>query len=174
MGKLFTLDEGTKQVVQDALDDLITEFGKRCRVVYPPRWAACANCVSDPVGKKSANRWRTGGPLPFPSGSVCPLCNGAGGHHAEELSEEVLLLCAWEPKNFWYPAPGLDVRVPGGALQTKGFLSDMPKITRCDHLVFQLPVEPYAHYRYRLVGEPGDRSNIIQNRYFIANWQRAG
>ena len=51
------------------------------------------NCIFDPVGKKSSNRWRTGGPLFFPNGAICGLCNSAGGAHATENSDTINLIC---------------------------------------------------------------------------------
>lgn len=171
MGKLFTLSAGVKSIISTALDDLITELGKNCLLVYPPRWGPCANCVVDPIGKKSTNRWKTGGPMPFAAGTNCPLCQG-DGKFAQENSEVIQFLCAWEPKQFFYPIPNLDIRVPYGFVQTKGYLKDLPKVQRADHLIFQVAIDGIQRAKYTLFGEPGDRSNIIQGRYFTATWER--
>ena len=64
MGKIFTLSDDIKSVVTDALDDLITELGKDCRLVYPPRFVPCGNCIYDPIAGKSSNHWKSGGPIP--------------------------------------------------------------------------------------------------------------
>lgn len=173
MGKVFTLTDSVKSIITDALDDLITELGKPCRLVYPPRWVSCQNCLPDPIGRKSSNIWKTGGPLPFSNGSICPLCDGVG-RRASEASEVVQMLCAWEPKSFFYPLPGVDLRVPYGIVQTKFYLTDLPKVEQCDHMIFQIAIEGIAKRPYKLLGEPGDRSNIIQGRYATASWERAG
>lgn len=174
MGKLFTLDAATKAVIQDALDDIIAEFGKNCRVVYPARWAACVNCVNDPVGRKSANRWRHGGPLQFPAGTPCPLCSGQGGHQADAPTEDVRLKVEWEPLRFWVPFPGLDLRAPHSVCQTKGFVWDLPRLQKADHLLVQLPVEPYVQTRMRAISSPVLPGNIIQDRYVIMTWEAYG
>lgn len=171
MGVLFTLDTATKAVIQQGLDDLITELGKDCLIVYPPLRVNCVNCVKDPIGNKSSNVWKTGGPLPFPNGGICPMCNGSFTV-AKENSETLHLLCAWEPRNFFYPIRNLDLKVPFGTIQTKGYMSDLPKIKRANYLVFELPIVPIIRQTYVLSGEPGDQSNIIQNRYFVATWER--
>lgn len=174
MGKLFTLDDGTKSTIRDALDDIITEFGKMCRIYYPARWVACTNCLVDPIGRKSRNIWRTGGPMPFAKGTICPMCSSSGGHHAEELSEEIQLKIEWEPKRFWYPVPNVDVRVPYSICQTKGYISDYNKLVQADHLLIQIPIEPHVKTKFRMVGTPISPGNIIQDRYIVATWESRG
>jgi hypothetical protein len=112
--------------------------------------------------------------MEFSSGTICPMCSGKG-KEAQEVSEETTFLCAWEPKHFFVPIPTSKLRVPFGILQTKGFINPwLPKVIKCDHMIFQTPLEPYIRLAYRLVGQPGDGSNIIQNRYFIAVWELKG
>lgn len=173
MGTLFTLDDSTKSIVRDALDDLITEFGKVCRLVYPGKMTACGNCTYDNIGKKSSNHWRSGGPIPFAHGTTCPLCAGVGRHYSE-VTEDITLLCEWDQKKFVSPIPGLDIRSPYSLLQTKGFLSDIPKVMRADHLILQVPIEGLVRKRFRRLGEPGDASNIVQGRYFVCLWEQSG
>jgi hypothetical protein len=170
MGTLFSLG-AVKPTVRQALDDLITELGKACRLVYPPRWVPCGDCIFDAVGNKSSNIWRTGGPVPFGAGTTCPLCNGAG-KSSQEVSEVVTMLCAWDPRDFYVPVPRLDLRVPNGFIQTKGYLTDAPKMSRADHAIFELPLENSLRQTFKLAGEPVDVSNIIQGRYCVATWKR--
>lgn len=170
MGILFSLD-AVKPTIQQALDDLITELGKDCLLVYPPKWVNCSNCLSSSFGNKSSSSWKSGGPLPFPAGTVCPLCNGSN-KVSQEQTESVRMLCAWEPKAFFEPLPQVDVRVPYGVIQTKSYLSDAPKIMRADHAVFQTPTTNILRSTYELAGEPVDVSNIIQGRYCVATWKR--
>ncbi len=171
MGKIFTLTAGIKAVITNALDDLITELGKDCRVVYPTKNVPCGNCVWDSVNQVGGLIWKTGGLIPFPNGTACPNCNGRG-MKAQEYSEVLQFLCAWEPKQFYYPIPNLPIRSPGGFVQIKGYLTDLPKIIKCDHIVFEIAIEGITRQKYKLWGEAGDRSNIIQKRYFTATFER--
>ncbi len=173
MGKIFDIDAATRATITDALDDIISVFGKKCRLVYPARWVACANCLPDPVGKKSSNVWRTGGPVPFSAGSICPQCQGKG-QRAEEVSEEILLKIEWDPKKFWRPISNANVRSPASFCQTKGYVSDYPRLKRAEFLFIQLPIEPYVHVRMSLAGEPISPGNIVQDRYLIADWESKG
>lgn len=174
MAKIFSLDADIKSVIQDALDDLLANesaggLGKTCRLVYPPRYIRCDNCVLSPHSPDGVGRYRHGGPMPFTG--RCPLCNGEG-KKADEQGEDVTLLCNWEPRKFVTPIRNLDLKVPFGFVETKGYMADLPKVLKCDHMVFQVPVTPIIRQKYKLVGDPGDRSNIIQGRYFIALWER--
>jgi hypothetical protein len=168
MGKLFTLDASTKSIIQDALDDLITEFGKDCELVYPARWVPCS-CKADPIGRKPGDYWRTGGPVPI--NSVCPLCDGTN-KRADVKTEVLHLLCQWDTRKFSIPVPTVDVTLPYSRLQTKGYLSDAPKIIMADHLIVQIPVEGIIRKKFRRLSDPGDPSNIIQNRYAITIWEQ--
>lgn len=171
MGKIFTLTNDIKQIAADAIDDLIDQLGKSCTLVYPPVWTVCANCVFDPVGDKSANRWVSGGPIPFQDGAVCPLCSGAG-KRADENTEVITMLIANQPSHFFTKLPG-SLQLPSGSIQTKGYLSDWPKVIRSKEMILQKGVFPTT-LRYVLKGEPIDVGNIIQARYMVCNWLRAG
>lgn len=170
MGKLFSFDADTKSVIQDALDDIVLELGKDCLLVYPPRMLACANCLPG-IGGQPSNRWKHGGPIPFAAGSACPLCGGSG-RRAEEVTDTVHLSCEWNPKEFKYIFPDVEIRDEFSTLWTKGFLSDAPKIVRADHLRMQVPVEGVSVRKMKLQSMPSDRSSIIQDRYFVCYWSQ--
>lgn len=168
MGTIFTLEADTLAIIQAALDDLITELGKECLLVYPPKWVDCPVCAAaHNPGSQSTSRWRTGSPLPFQS--VCPSCNGQG-KHAQEQSETVTMSCQWDPQEFRKLFPQVDVRVPFSTLQTKCYLTDAPKLLRCDHMRLQVPIEGLSLRKYKLASDPSDKSNIVQGRYAIAYW----
>lgn len=171
MGTIFTLDNTIKSTIQDALDDLITELGKTCKLVYPAKMVDCPNCVFDPVAKRSANIYQDGGPHPFSNGQICPYCDGQGKRLVHQ-EDEILLLLNWSPKTFEYPLKNLDVRMPYEVLQTKCYLTDFPKLKRAEYLIAQVPIQGYVEKRFKLMAEPTDVSNIIQNRYIVSVWER--
>ena len=70
----------------EAVDAMISEFGVACTLVYPAKRVACSNCITDTIGRRSGNRYRTGGPIPFARGMVCPYCGGSGN---EEDFDEI-------------------------------------------------------------------------------------
>jgi hypothetical protein len=175
---LFTLDS-IKPIAQDAIDTLILQLGKPCRLIYPPVLKACPQgCPLPAGGKQATDVWRTGGSVRPGNLSVCPLCGGSG-QLATEASEVITLLCNFNPKEWFLnnqigQDTNLAVRVPDGHCLTKGFLTDLPKIQRCTSAVLAMNVEPYIRYNYQLDSEPLDTSNILQGRYFQAMWKRSG
>lgn len=170
MGTIFTLENSVKTIITSALDDLITELGKDCRLVYPSRLSPCDNCVYDPVTLRSTNTYLAGGPIPFQD-TTCPVCNGTS-QKSDSQSEIIKFLCAFDPKAFFIPIPGLNIEKPFSYVQTKGFLVDVPKVKRAEHIVFQVAIEGIISNRYRLFKSPADVSNIIQGRYFVATWEQ--
>lgn len=174
MSSIITLDSDARAVLQQGFDDLITVFGKNCKLVYPPNWEYCSDCIWDQIGQKSSNRWRTGGPLPFSDGQICPMCNGIGRRAVETQTETIKMTCAFLPKDFYFPMNDIDLRVPYGIIQTRFYLTDLPKIERCDHVLFQVDIQGVARRPYKLHQEPSDSFSIIQNRYAVCAWKRSG
>lgn len=169
MARIFELDAETLQIYSDALDDMFDLRAKNCRLIYKPKMENCSNCVADPIGKKSSNRYLHGGPIPFPNGSICPLCNGTS-KKAIAQEENIRLAIEWSPARFVKPLPNLVI--PDGSIQTKGYVSDIPKIKRSIEMVAQTPMEPYIRYKFKLLGEPVDIFNILQNKFFYCLWER--
>lgn len=162
-------------VAQDAIDTIILALGRPCRLIYPPLTKQCPNCNWDTAAKRSSGVYAEGGPMPFNRGQNCPICNTKGVIETEQ-TDTITLLCNFTPKDWnamGLPAE-LQVRVPGAAALTKGFLTDLPKIKRCREAVLATNIEAYTRLRFQLAGDPLDVSNIVQGRYFIALWKRAG
>lgn len=169
MGKLFTLSDDIKKIAQDGIDDLIDQLGKDCRLLYPSVQEDCPNCIYDPIANRSTGRYQTGGPQPFPQGTICPVCRGVG-KLVSDTSEIIRMLCQWNPKNYELLAG--NIQVPNSVVQTKGYLSDMPKVLKARKMVLETSIEGYQRYTFELWGEPIDQGNIIQGRYFVALWRR--
>lgn len=171
MGQIFSLDPAVISTMASAIDDLILYLGKECKVVYPPKIIACVNCLVDPIGKKSKNIYLSGGPVPFPQGSICPVCDGAGGTLASETFDIVQVILHWQPREFG--GVKLDnVRLAKGVIKIKGYLSDLPKFQRCSYMIPHINIDAFLHYRFRLSSEPVSNGNIVQARYFSALFDR--
>lgn len=171
MGTIFTLETTTLSIVQAALDDLITEFGKNCRLVYPPKSIDCTNCDLVIAGAMKVNRWKTGGPMQFPAGAPCPLCGGQGKIQ-QEVSEILQMSCDFEPKGFFRPVDGVNIRIKNATLATKCYLVDAPKLKRCDHMIYQVETEGISRSKFQLASDPVDISSIVKGRYAVAYWEQ--
>ena len=169
---IFTISDEIRQVAMDAFDTLINELSKTCRLYYPPKMQECSNCVVDMIGRKSSNIYLHGGPIPFPFGGMCPMCDGAG-YKAIEVYHDVNFLVNENIKSFYKDGLPSNVNLPNGTIQTKGYITDMPKVKRCSHMIKHLALENYQTMNYTLYGEPLSPGNIIQGRYFVALWLRS-
>jgi hypothetical protein len=128
------------------------------------------NCVYDPIGKKSSNRYLNGGPLPFPNASVCPMCSGSG-KRASEQTEIIQLAIEWNPSQ-WIKLGDQNIRLPDGTILTKGYINLIPKVKKAIEMIAAIDIEGLNQYRYKLYGEPVDRYSIFKYHYFEAYWER--
>ncbi len=171
-----------RKTAQDAIDSLMapTEeggLGKHCSLIFEPRKTRCPNCFWDSQNARSANRPKGGGPQPFPAGGLCPVCNGKGTLDTE-VTEDIVLLLNWNPRT-WAPMPGVspsnaNLELPGGMFQAKGYLSRLPHVLKSRKILVESQAAAYIRYVYVLDGEPIDAGSIIQGRYFLSLWKRAG
>lgn len=153
---------------RNAFDSLIVTFGKTSRLILPPKITYCDNCKIDPIGKKSSNIWINGGPAPFPNGSLCPMCEGKGTI-AQEVYYDVTMLIQEDPTKF---EKIFSVNFPDGAIQTKCFITELPKIQQCQYMIKHLDLINVLPQKYKLFGEPLCPGNIVQSRYIVALWER--
>lgn len=170
MGNLFTLTPDIIQLAKNGIDDLLNQLGKKCLLQYSPKQIFCPNCTYDPVAKKSRNIWISGGPISFPNGTTCPMCEGVG-YKFETATDTITMLCHTD-KRKWVTKLPPNVQISDGAVETKGYLSDLEKVLRAEVMIVQPDLSPYITWKYKLYGEPTNPSNIIQDRYFLAIWER--
>jgi hypothetical protein len=106
------INSTTKSLYKDAIDALITDLGVTCELTFTGSlFESCTNCLYDPIGKKSANRFLAGGPMPFRNGQICPMCGGAGRLQSVD-TEDVQMLVLWNYKD-WIDV-GMDISSPEG------------------------------------------------------------
>lgn len=170
------LDPDTRQVIQDALDSFLAPqadggLGNECLLVYPPKKVPCDNCVFDAVNNRSSNRPASGAPVPFAAGSTCPLCNGRGLKDAE-VTEVMTLKTEWDFKRFVNPPGDLKLRLPNSVVEVKGFMDQLPKLLKAEYLVLSHKRAGVLRQAFTLLGEPGDRSSMVPDRYFVSYWER--
>lgn len=166
---LFSLDADTLSLVKQSFDSLIENFGKECTVVYPGIPTSCNNCVFDSQMQRSANRYRTGGPIPF-SNMMCPQCNGQG-KIVSQTSEIIKMSCEWKPEGFVYNVGGANIRDSASTLRTKCYARYLEKLNRCEYIVYQNGMSGFGEMRFQLNSKPGDSSSIIQGKYVVALWK---
>lgn len=170
MAKIFTITPQIRKIAADAIDDLIDQLGKDCLLQYDALKIDCPNCIYDISTNRSTNKYQIGGPRPFPTGTLCPVCKGVGTLNSTH-TDTVRMLCQWNPRKFNI-LPG-NLEVPNSWVQTKGYMTDLPKIMQSKKMIIELPITPYIRATFNLWGDPIDAGNIIQGRYFIALWKQS-
>lgn len=157
------------QKYRDVVDEFTnTTFGINCRLEYPPKEIACINCIYDVQNKKSTNKYKTGGPIPFSFG-ICPHCNGRG--FKPEIQTDIIKLRVYWDKKSWLKV-GIPLNIPDGMVQAIGFMSDLPKIKKSQKAVLNSDQEGHNSWAYKLSGEPIPHG-FGRDRYVITYWERA-
>lgn len=167
------IDNSFKKVFNDAIfalleDDALTI---QCTLEYGvTKYESCGNCLYDPIGQKSANRYQDGGPAPFPFGTVCPLCNG-NGRRPLTSSENVRLAVIFEPKEFLQlNAP---VNTADGYIQTLAKKTMTPKLQKAKEIIVATDLSGQFSHRYQRVSEPSP-IGLGNNEFVLCTWRRLG
>lgn len=161
---MVDIPDGVFQAYEEFADDFInSNFGVTCELIYPARRIFCANCAFDPIGQKSANRYKSGGPMPFYFGN-CPMCAG-NGYIEDRATDTIKLRVYYSPKDWIKVANSVDTS--NASAQVIGFLSDMPKFERADEILTNKPQENYQEWRFTRLGDAMPHG-FKQRRYFVA------
>ena len=152
----------------EKLNEAVLLFNRTCTLVYPERKDRCGNCITNTIGGRSVNTYRTGGPISFNRGSLCPLCGGKG-YKAVEETKNVELRVYRNRRDFINV--GFNVDIPNNVIQTVGLMSDYDDLTKAKELL--IDVGAYNQGRYKRISEPfvqGFKQNPTQ--YIVLFWER--
>lgn len=160
-----------KSLFTDAISALLYDDActMPCTIYYGiTKYEDCANCIFDPIGQKSSNRFQDGGPLPFPFGSICPMCNG-NGKKGVDSNENINLMVIWDSKEFINVGTVNDA---DGMIQTVTFIENITKLKRAKELVTATEISSYNRYRYERISEPNPCG--FSNEFVECMWRRSG
>lgn len=129
----------------------------------------CPNCVFDVNLKKSANKYKVGGPVPFVVGQLCPYCNGIG-YYGETNTENIYLAIIWDYKK-WINPPPFNTAIPDGMIQTICDKTHLSSIRRCKDLEVIYPSASNKYHKFQLYAEPNP-AGLGDNNYIISLWKK--
>ena len=154
--------------VFDKFNEAILLFNRTVTLVYPEKRERCPNCMTNTIGGRSINTYRSGGAFPFSRGVLCPLCGGKGVKLIE--STEEVQMRVYHNRKDWVKV-GFEVDIPSSSIQTLIYMSDYVKIVRAKELL--VDVGKYNKLRYKRAGEPFTQS-LKQNptQYAVVFWER--
>jgi hypothetical protein len=160
-----------KETHQNAMDALFLNMSLECQITYgSTKWTDCENCIYDPVGKKSSNRYQPGGPVPFTNGQ-CPYCAGLG-RTPDDSTEAVDLVVLWNPKD-WVNVSHNKIAVAEGKVQTISFLPTYAKLKQAKEIIVDVSLNNLNRHVYVRDGEPG-WIGLGESRYVVTMWKEAG
>ena len=166
----FSIPSGVFTTHEWVADAFIDTMGQACTLVYPAKTTECPNCYIDPRTNRSNGRYRAGGPVEFPTNTICPWCSGAGRSTANP-TEDITLRVYWNPKD-WVNI-GVKIDAPDGVAQVIGYMSDLPKVERAGEIILDSGVQSTRKYVCIRKGEAVPWG-FRHNRYFVQFVNRAG
>lgn len=141
-----------KNMISALLED--TALTVPCTLLYGvTKTTQCENCIYDGIGKKSSNRYKDGGPIPFINGQMCPLCQGDGVKQIQTSEDGVYLAVIWNYKDFIH----IDRKVaesPDGFVQTLSLATTTYKIKAAQEIIFNTDLEESVRHKFKRHGEP--------------------
>lgn len=167
---LINFDTELNNMIRDAFDEMLTQFGDQCRLYYAPKFIDCPDCQVDNIGNKPSNRWITGTPVGQPV-QICGFCNSTG-KLAQQVTETITMEIDWSPKVYEFFSK--DIKIPDGLVLSKGRIIDLPKVKTCEYAILDTSIENYQINKFKIYSEPivPDKIEAIRNRYFYVFWQR--
>lgn len=161
-----------KNIFNNNIDILLANTGltTRCQLNFGvSKKNLCPNCVYDSNLKKSANKYKTGGPVEFALGKICPVCNGLGSY-GEVLSEDIYVAVLWNYKD-WINSPP-NIANPEGFIQTICSKNLLSKMRQCKDMTVVVN-ENLANPVFTLHEEP-NFAGLGDNNYIFSMWKKTG
>lgn len=131
------------------------------------KYIDCTNCIADPMGQNNFTVYIDGGPIPFPFGGICPMCNG---QHikAVETSEPLSMMVIWDYKDFINVGT---IDNPNGYIQTLTFDEHTPKLKQANEITVANSVRGYTEHRYQRASEP-EPCGFGNTEFVACLWKR--
>ena len=126
----------------------------------------CPNCIFDVNLKKSSNKYKAGGPVPFIVGRICPYCNGVGYYGIESYGMGYMTVI-WDNKKWINPPP--NIINSNGFIQTicsKDYIGNINKAKDITVMYSETGSNPV----YRLYASPTP-AGLGDNRYLFCMWE---
>jgi len=174
------LDATALKIFTDAIDSLVADDGCTvpCTLAFgDTKCIVCNNCVFNTATQMSGGAYKTGGPIPFKTGGLCPLCNGRGKLTVECTEENIKLLVIWDARKFQGLGRGIvnnrasnSAKKPTVFAQTMSRVEYYPKLNAAKHIILNTDVDTYNHNKYKKITE-GEFCGLSASTYVIFTWQ---
>lgn len=138
-----------KQLHCNAILEMVRGASIQATLTYgTTKSTECPNCIYDALGKKSSNRYKTGGPRLF--SGICPHCNGLG-ILAEDTTSSVSLVPIYSQKNW---CNKITVNTPKNTIATFSLPDTYNDLKRAKELILSDVMDDNIRLRYMRYSEP--------------------
>lgn len=161
-----------QELYNNQMDMMLSPEGLTTKIIYnfgTNKKRLCPNCIYDPNLKKSSNKYKSGGPIQFDIGRMCPYCNGIG-YDLETSSSESYIAIIWDYNKWINPPP--DIAQPDGMIQTISNKTSLWDIRQCSDMEVIYPGTNNKTQKFVLYGEPNP-AGLGDNNYIISIWKKA-
>ena len=149
-----------------ALNTMISQWGKNCVLEFPRTRTECPNCELNTFDGTSNGVYQTGGPSPFPFGTICPVCFGEG--YIESANSTTIRARIIDEPAKWIGK--LPADTPDGLIQLVCSLEHYSAI-RSSHRM-KIDEGGYRDRYYKLFGDPSDPCGPLAGQWIISFWER--
>jgi hypothetical protein len=140
-----------------------------CKLIYEGSvFNECVNCIVDPISHKSANLYKSGGPLIFADGQICPYCRGLGGIYQESFDVSNFLVIF--DYKYWINFNS-KIHSPEGLVQTISKFEDYQKIKSCNKIIIDTSIQNYTESYFQRNSEP-EPCGLGDNAYIFTLWKK--
>jgi len=153
-----------KTSFNNAIDALLenTACTVACTLVYGgQKFENCTNCTG--------GIYVPGGPIPFPNGKICPLCQGTSRREVE-ITETVYLMPIFDNKKWRTSAIKVSTKYPYEVCETMSHLTLMPKLKAAKHIIIDSTNAGYNRNVFKRVGNP-EPCGFGDMRYILTAWE---
>jgi hypothetical protein len=160
-----------RSVYNAQIDSMLANNGlsSECRLNFGvTKRDLCPNCIYDVNLKKSASKYKNGGPTPFTLGMLCPYCNGVG-YFGSESFQTIYMMIIWDYKE-WITTPD-NIQNPEGFVQAIGSKSDLVVIRQCKDMGIIYPSNNNYLPKFQLFAEPTP-CGLGDNNYIVSMWKK--
>jgi len=158
-----------KQLYNSMVDIMLADTGltTQCSLVYDTtKLQQCPNCIYDSISKKSANKYKSGGPISFVNGQTCPYCLGKGITSSSMETETIYIALLYDSKNFIG-----SVNDPNIVAQTICSINYLDKFKKCSKIIFNTDIPSLSNNIFARYNEP-QPVGLGDNKYLFTNWAR--
>jgi hypothetical protein len=160
-----------KNLYKSMIDELLraNSLSLPCKLIYDSSvFTECTNCEIDPISHKSSNVYKSGGPLAFANGQICPYCRGLGGIYTN--SSEILDMLVLFDYKYWLNFNS-KIHSPDGLVHTICKTVDFPKISKCNKIIIDTNIVNYTESLFQRNSEP-QPAGFGESSYIFTFWKK--